>query len=149
MRATAQILPVAVPIHPQRFVAGDAVDQFDFVRLTTVCVVFDCHLTVPYFGAHGVAFVDDFFHLLFDGGEVIWRKRFFAIKVIVPAVFDDRADGDLCIRPKFLHRARHDMRKIVADKFQRWGFVFHGVDGDGCVGVDGPCHVPMFAVHSG
>ena len=33
MRATAQILPVAVPIHAQRFVAGNGVDQLDLVGL--------------------------------------------------------------------------------------------------------------------
>ena len=56
---------------------------------------------VPDLGADGFALVDDLFHLLFDRAEVFGRKRLFAVKVVVPAVFDHRADGDLARRARF------------------------------------------------
>ena len=34
--AAAEVLPIAVPIHAQRFVAWDALNQFDFVRLVAI-----------------------------------------------------------------------------------------------------------------
>ena len=66
MRATAQVLPCAMPIHPQVFAFGNAVDEFDFKGFATLLVIGKRAGTVPCFGAHGVAGVDDLFHLGFN-----------------------------------------------------------------------------------
>ena len=72
--ATAQVLPFAVPIHAQRFIPWDTFNQFNFVRLAAIFVVFDRNIALPDFGAHGVAFVDNLFHLFFDGDQVFRGK---------------------------------------------------------------------------
>ena len=66
VRATAQVLPVAMPIHAQRLIARDGVDQFYLIGLVVFGVEINRALTVPNLGGYGVALVDDLFHLLFD-----------------------------------------------------------------------------------
>jgi hypothetical protein len=72
-----------------------------------------------------------------------------AVEIVIPAVLDHRADGDLHVGPDLLHRAGHDMGEVVADQLQRLALVLHGVNGDLRVGLDGPLQVPVGAVHGG
>ena len=83
-----------------------------------------------------------------DQAKIFGRERFFAVEIVVPAVIDDRADGDLGRGPDFLHRARHDMRKVVADQLVGLRLVLHGVDRDLRIAFDGPLQIPVLAVHS-
>ncbi len=138
-----------MPIHAQWLVTGDGVNQLDFERLVCVFVMFNGAGTVPYFCANFVAQVDDFLHLLLNRAEVFGRERFGAVKVIIPAVFDHRADGDFYIGPQLLHGAGHDVGKVMPDQLKRCGVVFHGVDGDAGVGFDGPLQVPVLAIQGG
>ena len=149
MRAAAQVLPVAVPVHAQRLVAGDGVDQFDLEGLAALLVMPDRAGAVPDFGAHGIAGVDDLLHLLLDQAQILGGERLGAVEIIVPAIFDHRADGDLHIRPDLLHGAGHDMGQIVADQLIGLRLVLQGVDGDAGIGGDRPLQVPMLAVDRG
>ena len=149
MRPTAEILPVAVPIHPQRLVAGDRVDQLDLVGLVIRLVMRDGAGAVPDFGGHGVALGDDLAHLLFDHGKVFGGEGLCTVEIVIPAVVDHRADGDLDGGPDLLHGAGHDMGQIMAHQFQRGRAVGHGVDGDLRVGGDRPLQVPVLAVQRG
>ena len=150
VRAAAQILPVAVPVHADRLtIIGDRVDQFDLIVFTVLFVIRDGIGTRPDLGPDFVAGVDDVFHLLFNRAEVFGCEGLFAVKVIVPAVVDNGADGDFDVGPDFLHRAGHDVRQIVADQFKRLGRVLHGVDRDVRVGVDRPLQIPVLAVDGG
>ena len=115
MRPTAKVLPITVPIHPQRFVARDGVDQLDLIGFCSIGVMLHRTGTVPYFGADFIALVNDFFHLFFDHAQVFWGKRFFAIKIIIPAIFDDWTYSDLNIGPNLLNCTGHDMGQIMAD----------------------------------
>ena len=146
---TTHVLPVAVPIHAQRLITGDAFDQLNFVGLIAVFVIGDRLRAVPDFCPHVFTLVDDFLHLFLNEGEVIRHERFFAVKVVVPTVFDHRPDCDLYIWPDFLHGARHNVSEIMADKFQRRFFVFHGVDCDPAVAFDWPLEVIVLTVHGG
>ena len=56
-------------------------------------------------------------------------------EVVVEAVLDRRADGDLGAGIQLLHRLGHDVRGIVADQLERVRIVA-GDDGDPGVGVD-------------
>ena len=103
----------------------------------------------PDLGADGIAGVDDLFHLLFDGAEIFGSEGLFAVEIVIPAVLDDGADGDLHIGPDFLHGAGHDVGQIVAHQFQRGGAVFHRVDGDGGVIGDWPLQIPMRTIDGG
>ena len=117
MRPTAEILPGPMPIHAQRFVAGDRLDQLDLEGLVIVLVMLDGAGTIPDLGFDGVTQVDDFLHLFLDQAQIFGRERLGAVKIVIPAIGDDRADGDLDVGPKLLHGARHHMRKVMADQF--------------------------------
>ena len=104
---------------------------------------------VPDLSADGVTLVDDFLHLLFDQAKVFGGEGFLAVKVIVPAVLDDGADGDLGIGPQVLHGAGHDVGKVVAYQLVRLRFVSHGVDRDVGICVDRPGQIKMRTVHGG
>ena len=42
MWAAAQILPIAVPVHPQRLIAWDRLNQFDLIRFVRLLVMLGC-----------------------------------------------------------------------------------------------------------
>mmetsp|Transcript_22849 Transcript_22849/g.38119 ORF Transcript_22849/g.38119 Transcript_22849/m.38119 type:complete len:278 (+) Transcript_22849:3302-4135(+) len=147
VRAATQVLPVAVPIHAQRLVTRNGVDQLDLIGLAPVLVILDRHVALPHFGADRLALVDDLFHLFLDHTQIFGGEGFGPVKVIVPAVFDDRADGDLGVGPDFLHGARHDVGQIVADQLVGLVLVGHGMDGDLGVGLDGPGQIPMLTIY--
>ena len=115
MRSTAEVLPVTVPIHPQRFVARDGVNQLHLIGLFGIGIMLHRARTVPNFGADGIALVYDFLHLFLDHAQVFRGERVFAIKIIIPAVFDHRAYGHLNIGPDLLNRTGHDMGQIMAN----------------------------------
>ena len=146
MRAAAQILPIAVPIHADFLIRRNGLDQFHLERLLGGLVMRDCAVAVPDLGAHRLAGVDDRAHPRLDRAQILGGEGFGAVKVVIPAVLDDRADGDLHVGPKFLHRTGHDMRQIVAHQFQHWRVICGGVDGDGGIRPDRPLQIPMRAV---
>ena len=92
-----------------------------------------------------VAF-DNLMHFSFNLGKIIGRKRFFAGKVIIKAVFNGRSDCDLNVRPQFLNRLRHNMRTAVTDDLQAF-LVLTGNDGYGCVGSDRSAQILCLAVN--
>ena len=149
MRATAEVLPVAMPIHPQVLILGDLVDQFHLVGLAPAFVIGQRIGAAPDFGPHGIAGVDDLLHLGLDLAKVIGREGFRPVEIVEPAVIADGADGHLHIGPDLLHRAGHDMGKVMPDQFQRGHVILHRVDGDARVGVDRPLQIPVLAIDHG
>jgi hypothetical protein len=146
MRAAAHILPLPVPIHAQRLIAGDRLDQLDLVGLVRGAIMGDGAGAVPYLGAHRIARVDDLAHPRLDAAKVFGGEGLGAVEIVIPAIRDHRADGHLHIGPDILHRAGHDMGKIVANEFKRRGLVLHRVDGDRGVAGDRPLQIPVLAV---
>src|SRR5207249_3229736 len=61
---------------------------------------------------------DDFAHLLLDRGKVLRRERLVAEEVVIEAVLDHGADGDLRAGPERLHRFREHMRAVVPDQLE-------------------------------
>ena len=149
MRAPAKVLPSPMPIHPERFVTGDGVDEFHLVGFVVRLVMRDGAGAVPDLGRDGVALGDDLAHLLLDHGKVFGGEGLGAVEIVIPAVLDHRADGHFDGGPDFLHSAGHDMGKIVAHQFQRGGAVGHGIDGQRRVLRDRPLQIPMLAVQRG
>ena len=62
-------------------------------------------------------------HVLFDGRKIFRRERALVGEIVVEAVLDHRADGDLRIREQLLHRLRQQMRRRMADDFQAFGIL--------------------------
>ena len=149
MRAAAQVLPIAVPVHPQWLITWNGLDQLDLIRLAGVCVMLDRAAPVPNLGAHWIALVDDFFHLLFNRAQIFGGEGLGAVKVVIPAILDHGADGNFGVGPDLLHRAGHDMGQVVAYQLVGLLFVLHGVDRDLRVGFNRPLHIPMRAVDGG
>jgi hypothetical protein len=65
---------------------------------------------------------------LLDGSQVLGRERALVGEVVVEAVLDDRADGDLGLGKQLLHRIGQQVRRAVADDLQAVG-VLVGDDG--------------------
>ena len=110
MRAAAEVEPVALEIDLDRLVAGNGVDQLDLEGLALVAEHLLGLLAVPDFLGEGFVARDDLAHLLLDRGKIFRRERLVAEEVVVEAVLDHRADGDLRARPQRLHRFGQHMR---------------------------------------
>ncbi len=116
MRATAEVLPIPVPIHPHGLIFGDHPNQFYLIWFACCFVMGDCACAIPDFCAHGIAGVDDLFHLRLNPTQIIWGEGLFAVEIVIPAIFDDGADCHFYIWPDFLNGARHHMGKVVTDQ---------------------------------
>ena len=141
VRAAAEVLPVAVPVHSDRLIARNGLDQLDLVGLVVVLIELHRAGAIPDLGLDRIAGGDDLAHLLLDGLEIGVGERLLPVEIVVPAVVDHRADGDFYVRPQLLHRAGHDMGAVMADQLQHLGFVLavrlHGQDRKLRVRLDG------------
>ncbi len=99
----------------------------------------------PFLAANRLVGGDDLPHFFLDGREILGRKRLGAIKIVVKAVLDHRADGDLGAGIKRLDRVGQHMGGVVADEFQR-ARVFAVQKFDLGVGADGRRGVHHIAV---
>ena len=143
MWTTAQILPIAMPIHAQRLCTGDRLNQFNLIGFIQVDIVLYGFVARPDFCANRLAFIDDGFHSFFNQTKIFWGKWLGAVKIVIPTVFNHWADCHLYVGPNLLHGAGHDMRQIMAHQLQRRHRVFHRVDSDCGVVFDGPLQIPM------
>ena len=73
----------------------------------------------------GNPILDDFLHLRFDFHQLVGGKGLFHVKVVVKAVVDGGADGQLYIRVQPLYRLSQDMGGSVPECL----FALHGVKG--------------------
>ena len=119
MRAAAQIEPVALLVDFQRLVGRNGVDQLDLEVLAFVAEHFLGLVARPHFLGEGLVARDDLLHLLFDDRQVFQRERLVAREVVIKAVLDHRADGDLRARPQRLHRFGQHVGGVVPDQLQR------------------------------
>src|SRR6516164_3284258 len=99
MRTAAQIEPVALLVDLDRLIFGNGVDQLDLEQLALVAKNLLSLLARPDFLSEGFVARDDLAHLLFNRGKIFRRERRVAEKIVIEAVIDHRADGDLGTRP--------------------------------------------------
>ena len=119
VRAAAEIEPVALLVDVDLLVRRNGIDQLDLEHLALVAEDLLGLVARPdFFGERFVA-RDDLAHLLLDRVEVLGRERLVAEEVVVEAVLDHRADGDLGAGPQRLHGFRQHMRAVVPDQLQR------------------------------
>ena len=146
MRATAEVDPVALAVEGDGFAGRQVADQFGFVGFALVLEEGDGVFARQHAAFKGGVAGDDLAHFGFDGGEIVGGERHFGGEVVIEAVFDRRADGDLGAGEQRLHRFGQHMGAIVADHFQRHR-VFAGDEGDGGVGGDFPRQIHQHLVH--
>ncbi len=143
--AAAEVLPVAVPVHPHRLALGDRLDQFDLVGLTGLPIMADRLLARPDLGPDWLVGGDDLAHALLDGRKILLGEGFVTVEVVVPAVLYHRTDGHLGVGEELLHRAGHDMGEVVADDLERL-LVPDRQDAHLRVALDRPGEIPECAV---
>ena len=119
MRAAAEIEPVALPVDFQILARRDRIDQLDLERFALGLEQAANILALPDFLGERLVARDDFPHFCFNRGEIIRRERLGAVKIIIEAVFDHRADGHLCSGPERLNRFGEHMGAIMPDQFER------------------------------
>ena len=123
MRPAAEVGPFALAIELHLLIGGNGVEQLDLERFA---FLFEQALRLlARDGALRERLVasDDLAHALFDRREILGRERLVAEEVVVEAVLDHRANGDLRSRPKRLHGFGENVRRVVADQFERAGIV--------------------------
>ena len=85
----------------------------------------------------GFGVFDDLFHLVFDLGEVLFAQLVRAVEVVVVAVGERRAEGEVHVGEEPHDRAGHDVPAGVPQDAQRLGVAIGEqaeVDGLGDVG---------------
>ena len=97
----------------------NGVDQFDLEQLALVAENFLGFVARPHFLGERFVARDDLAHLLLDRGKIFRRERLVAEEVVIEAVVDHRADGDLRAGPQRLHRFGEYVRGVMADQFER------------------------------
>ena len=102
---------------------------------------FDGFVAGHHLSMHRQVLLHDLGHLLLDGGEVFRREGPLVGEVVVEAVLDHRADGDLRAGEQLLHRLRHQVRGRVAQDVEALGALRRddrelGVGLDAVAGVD-------------
>ena len=147
MRSAAQVDPVALPVEADFLLLRNAGDDLGLVDLTQSPE--ELHRLIARHDAAGDFLVrlGQLGHLRFDGREILRREGALVGKVVVKAVLDDRADGDLRLREQLLHRLRQQVRRGVADDLEPFR-VPVGHDGETRVLGNDVGGVDQLAVHA-
>ncbi len=119
MRAAAEIEPLALRVDVEVLAFGNRVDEFELVGLALVGEHLLGLVACPDVLGEGTVLRDDLAHLRLDGDEVFRREGLGPREIVIEAVLDHRADGDLRAGKERLHGLRQHVRGIVPDEFQR------------------------------
>ena len=147
MRPAAEIEPLALRVDLDLVALGDRVDQLELEGLALVGEQLLRRLAVDDLARERRVAGDDLAHLGFDLRQILRRERLLAREVVIEAVVDHRADGDLRAGIKLLHGLRHHMRRVVADQLERF-LVLAREEFDRGVGLDGSGEVGELAVEA-
>ena len=107
VRAGAEVGELALGVEGDVRVGGQVVDELDLVRLVLFLHVFDSFLARQLKALELQLFLADLAHFGLDGIEMLLGKVERGVKVVVEAVVDRRADGELDLRIQALDGLRH------------------------------------------
>ncbi len=120
MRAAAQVEPFALLIDIDVVALWDRVHQLDLEGFAFAGEEFLGLVAAPDLLGERLICGDDLAHLRLDLLQIAGSETLLAVEVVIEAVVDDRADGDLRAGEQFLYRVGHHMGGVVADEFQRF-----------------------------
>ena len=120
VRSAAEVEPFALAVDFQVLVFGDRVNQLDLEALAMRREKVLSLGARPHLFREGLVRSHDGAHPLLDLGEVVRGEALFAVEVVIEAVLDHGADGDLRAGIKILHRLGHHMGCVVPDQLQRF-----------------------------
>jgi len=146
VRAPAEIDPVALPVERDRLLLGNGGDDLGLVLLAHVAEELHRFVARHLAARDRQVALRNLGHAPLDRGEVFGRKGALVGKIVIEAVFDHRADGDLRIGEELLHRVREQVRRRVAQQVVRFR-VLVGDDGDVGIARDAVAGVDQLAVH--
>ena len=146
MRPATQVDPLALAIQTDGLVRGNAGDDLGLVVLAQAFEVGHCLIARQHTAHHRFVLGGQLGHALFDRGQVVGGEGALVRKVVIKAVVDHRADGDLRLREQFLDGVGQQVGGGVADQLQAIG-VFGGDDGQGSVLLDAKAGVHQLAIH--
>jgi hypothetical protein len=147
MRPAAEIEPLALRVDFDLVPLGYGVDQLELEGFALVGEQRLRLLAVhDLAGERGIA-RDDLAHLGLDDGKIVGREGLIPREVVIEAVLDDRANGDLRAGIELLHGLGHHMRRVVADERERLG-IGTREEFDRRVGRDGRSEVGKRAVET-
>ena len=123
VRPAAEITPSALVVELDVLALRNGVDELDLEQLALGAE--ELLGLVARFRrlAEGLVALDDLAHLLLDRREILRREGLVAEKVVIEAVFDDRADRHLRAGEKLLHRLGQHVGGVMADELKRFRIV--------------------------
>ena len=116
--AGAEVEPIALAIDRDVGVVGQGLDVLGLVVLAVGLEVGDGGVAVPDLAADRLVAADDFPHARLDTFEVVGGERLVAGEVVVKTVLDGRAEGDLGLGVKLLHRLGQNMGGVMAQQLE-------------------------------
>ena len=110
MRPAAQIDEIALPVERDLAMVGQAgLDVFDLQPLAQVLAELQGLVAVHFHSLERLVFLDDAGHFRLDQGEILFGKPPLALEIVVEAVLDRGAKGQLDAVVEPHHRPRHDV----------------------------------------
>ncbi len=146
VRATTEVGELALRIQRQLLVRRDAFDDLGLVSLADAFEVGHRIVARLHAAAQRQGFLHDLLHFRFNRGQVFRGERALVGEVVIEAVVDHRADGDLRAGKQPLHGLRQQVRGGMAQDVQRLGGFF-GHDGQRSIVVDAVAGIHQFVIH--
>ncbi len=118
VRTAAQVEPVALPVQADVFVRGDGCDDLGLVVLAELLERLDRLVARHELALDLEVGLGELVHLRFELRQVFRRERPAEGEVVIEAVLDHGADGDLRFGVHGLHGLREQVRRGVTDDFE-------------------------------
>ena len=116
--SAAEVDELPLPVHGDFLALGNVADDLGLVGFALIPEEIHCARSVPDLAGNRFVASDDVVHPRFDALEILRCEGFIAGEVVVKAVLNGRADGDLGLRIEFLDRFRHDVGRVMSQDFQ-------------------------------
>ena len=145
VRAAAQIFKRAFFVQTHIFIGRNAANDFCFVMLAEPFEISHRLITRQHTAQHRLVFVGQFGHALFDGSQIFQGERTAVREVVIKTVFNDRANGDLCIRVQIFDGISQQVGRGVTHHFKAIG-IFGRDDGKLGIAANAVACVHHFAV---
>ena len=119
--AAAEIGPCALRVDLEVLARWNGVDQLDLEQLALALEEGLRLVAAPHLLGEGRVAGDDLAHLLLDLRQVVRVERLGLGKIIIEAVLDHGADGDLGAGPQLLYGFGQHVGAVVPDQLERLG----------------------------
>ncbi len=145
MGAAAQVFKITFAVQADLLVCWNAADDLGLVMLAQGFEVRNGFVTWQHAAQDGFVFGRQLGHALFYRRQVLRREGAAVRKIVIKAVINDRANGDLSLGKQGLDGIRQQVGGRVTDQLQTFG-VFGGHDRQLRVGGDAEAGVHQLTI---